>query len=674
MAIVGNFLYDGLIVNHASLRGRVILTNGLEEMRKYNPATGNWLPACLRPFRQDPVLAAGGAGNLNGAYVYRLVPYNENEDEEGEAYPLTAEDDAALQITVANQTVNINLAGLRIDSAEITGCRIYRTVAAGAWPALALVGVEDAPFGIFNDNVADGDLDFANEGLDILARVPEPKPYIIQHRERLFGWGDVPYSEGEVQLTNGNAIIVPAAGAIWGFHLEGKEFHAEGDGRAYIVDEYDPATGNLLLTEQYDGVTRQTSYRICGDPDKLIWTEPNNEYQWPAANQRSVGGKESTKPTGLFSSRSGLVCPKDARIYRLLYTTRPNYEPAGSSRVSIVSHQMGGIAHRTWRSVNGRVIGAGKRGIIDVAGGAQLVSVDAEEWFTGEIDLEQTGTLQECFAVEYAPHQQYILFFRSKDNPWGAGCDKALVWHYLTGKLSWYRFLNAFLCGEVVKNTEGKDIIVLGDIWGYVWEFPYASTDGAAEGATVSGTVTEYETGIGSPGACVLTDENAAYPTYGLGLAGVPVYIPALDEYVIIAANTETELFLEECFSGQVTAGMTYHLGPIEFQYKTGWMDFGTIARVKYMPSAFLVHDRDEGSQVQFRPYIDFSDTPMELEDARTGQNERIVDLGDATREQKLNVGGAQFKHMAVEFYSFLPKNPISIWDLSFKCRAQEMS
>lgn len=677
MAIIGAFTFGNLIVNHAELRGRSVLTNGLEEMRKYNPATGNWLPAVLRPFRQNPVLAAGGAGNLNGAYTYRIVPYNINEDEDGEAFPVDGEEVAAFEIAVVNQSVNINLAGLRIDSPEITGVRIYRTVAAGEWPALALVGYEAAPLGVFNDNVADADLDFLNEGLDTLIQVPISKPFIIQHRERLFAWGDIPYSDGQAIVTNGNDVVQPVGGAVFGFWLENKEFHAEDDGQVYIIDEYDPVTGNITLTENYAGATRQTDYRICGDPDALIWTDPNDERRWAGANTRPVGGKEGTKPTGLFSSRSALICPKDRRIYGLYYTTRPNYWPAGDSRVSLFSEQHGGISHRTWRTIRGMPIGGTKDGILQVNdGGSQLVSEDAKDWFRDEIVLDANGTQQEAFAVEWAERGQYILFFRSVDNPWGVGCDKALVWHYLTGRLTWYRFLTAFMSGAVVKDTDGKNVVVLGDIWGYVWQFPWGNTDGAAEGATVSGIVDHYETGVGSPGVCVVVDEDAHFPTYGLGLAGVPIYIyegTGAGEWSIIAANTETELFLHECFATNLDSTSRYYLGPIEFQYKTGDMDFGTIARVKYAESAFVVHEREQSSRVHFRPYINLEETPTELVDERAEQDYGDIDLS-AAYEQKVHLGGLQFKHLAVEFYSFLPKNPVSIFDLSFKLRAQDMS
>jgi hypothetical protein len=155
MAVIGAFLFTNRIVNHAELRGRSLLTNGLEEVRKYNPATGNWLPACLRPIRQAPAFAPVAGGLLTGDYTYRIVPYNVNEDEEGEAFPVDGAPNVAYQVNgLVNQSVNINLAALRIDSPETTAIRIYRTTALTVWPALALVGEVALPAGVFNDNTA----------------------------------------------------------------------------------------------------------------------------------------------------------------------------------------------------------------------------------------------------------------------------------------------------------------------------------------------------------------------------------------------------------------------------------------------------------------------------------------------------------------------------------------
>jgi len=670
LPVIGAMPFPNLPVNHAEIRGRSIITDGLSEVRKYNPATGAWLPCVLRPFRQNVALVAGGAGVLNGDYVYRIVPYNINEDEEGEAFPHD-EDVPAFAISVVNQSVNINLAALVADSPEITHVRIYRTTAAGVWPVMALVAEVALPAGVYNDNFADDDLDFENEGLDVFTHVPCPKPFIVQHRERLFMWGDIPYDSGQAGVTNGSTQVTPQAGAIFGFHLITKEFHAQGDGKSYLINGYDPTTGNLILAENYLGVTRNTDYRICGDPDALIWTEENNEHQWAPANTRPVGGKEGAKPTGLFSSRSALICPKDDRIYELYYTTRPNFPPAGDSRVGLLTEQFGGLAHRSWKNIKGAAIGASKHGIIQAGGG--LLSGDAQDWFEANLALDGNGTQQTCFAVDWVQRNQYLLFFKSTEAV--MGCDKALVWHYDSGKLTWYKFLTEFLCGEIVKDTDGTDFIALGDVNGYVWQFPYGDIDGGYAGATLSGTVTSYLAGIASPGICALVDDNAHFPTTGLGLAGVPVYIydgTGSGQWAIIISNTETQL-LVECFGVDLDTTSRYYIGPIEFWYKTGWMDLATIARVKYAEALFLVHDVDE-SDVELRPYINFEATPHDLVDERTNEDFGLVDLSVSTGEQKIPLGGLQFKHLALEWYSFKPNNPISLFDMALMARPQDPS
>ena len=490
MAVIAALEFGDLPVNHAELNGRSILTNGLEPVRKYNPATGNWLPVCLRPFRQDVVLAVGGAGLLNGDYVYRIVPYNINEDEDGEAFPLTGEDDAAFQIAgVVNQSVNINLAALRIDSPETTAVRIYRTVGGGTWPALALVGTVVPPFGVFNDNIDDDALDFTEEGLDIFSKVPVPKPYLCQHDDRIFMVGDIPYAVGEAIVTNGSPDIQPAAGAIWGFWLEGKEFHFVGDAATYIIDEYNPVTNVLTLTQAYEGATDQGAYRICGDPDSVIWCEPGNEWQWPLANNRPIGGKEADKSTGIMSDAGRLVIGKTRKIYQLTYSSgRPQYP---WSMVSLITDKFGVIAHRSMKHVGDIPTVQTKDGIAQIPGGsARVISQDALDWWRAEISLAGNGEQQFCFSVVWPQKQQYLAFIKSNDAQVGA--DKVLVWHYGTNRYTTYEFLTEFTCGELVKDSDGNDIIVLGDVNGFVWEFPFGDIDGAPANSTLIGNVDQY--------------------------------------------------------------------------------------------------------------------------------------------------------------------------------------
>ena len=671
MAVIAALEFGDLIVNHAELRGRSVLTNGLETVRKYNPATGNVLPVCLRPFRQNPVLAAGGAGNLNGDYVYRIVPYNINEDEEGEAFPITGEANAAFEINVVNQSVNINLAGLRVDSPEITHVRIYRTIDGGTWPALALVGEEILPFGVFNDNVADDDLQFEEEGLDTLARVPVPKPYLCQHDDRIFMVGDIPYSVGEAIVTNGNDVITPAAGAVWGFWLEGKEFHFEGDARAYIIDEYDPVAGTLTLTEDYGGATDQGNYRICGDPDAAIWCEPGKEWQWPAANTRPIGGKEADKASGIMSDAGRLVIGKSGKIYQLTYSSGQPAVPY--SHVSLITDQFGVTSHRSMQHVGDVPTVQTKEGIAQILGGsARVVSHDATEWWKAELLLSGNGEQQFCFSVIWPEKQQYLAFIKSTEAQVGA--DKALVWHYATNRFTTYEFLTEFTTGELVKDADGEDIIVLGDVNGFVWEFPFGDIDGAPVNSTLIGTVDSYLTGLGSPGYCALYDADAMFPTSGLGLAGVAVYIVSgtgAGQSVVIIDNTGDTLFIE-CFDIAPDETSVYYIGPISALYRTGWEDFGTLAQTKRVTEAFTAFRREEASDLRFRIYENFNETAPNMVDERTGVDSGLINLTIEESRFRVKTGGIEGQHLAWEVEDGKPNNPFSLYDVALRLNFKE--
>ena len=673
--VIGALTFGDLIVNHAELRGRAVLTNGLEPVRKYNPATGNFLPVCLRPFRQDIVLAAGGAGLLNGDYVYRVVPYNINEDEEGEAFPITGEVNAAFEIAgIVNQSVNINLAALRIDSPEITHVRIYRTVDGGTWPALARVGEVIAPFGVFNDNTADADLAFEEEGLDTLARVPIPKPYLCQHDDRIFMVGDIPYSVGEAIVTNGNDVIQPAAGAVWGFWLEGKEFHFTGDARTYIIDEYDPVTGNLTLTQDYDGVTDTGTYRICGDPDAAIWSEPGNEWQWPAANTRPIGGKEADKASGIMSDAGRLIIGKSGKIYQMTYSSGQPAIPY--SHVSLLTDQFGVTAHRGMRHTGDVPTVQTKEGIAQVLGGtARVISHDATEWWKAELLLAGNGEQQFCFSVVWPAKQQYLAFIKSTDAQ--IGSDKVLVWHYATNRFTTYEFLTEFVCGELVKGADGEDIIVLGDVNGFVWEFPFGDIDGAPVNSTLIGNVDEYLTGIGSPDYCAIIDYDAQFPTSGLGLAGVPLFIyegTGAGQSTIIVGNTEDTLFFE-CFAIALDATSRYYIGPISAIYRTGWEDFGTLAQTKRVTEAFTAFRREAASDLRFQVYKNFiltgDDVPSFIDEA-SGEDYGLIDLTEEESRYRVPVAGVNGQHLAWEISDPKPNNPFSLYDVALRLNFKE--
>ncbi len=673
MALIGSFTFADLVVQHAELNGVSVLTNGLEAMRKFNPVTGSLLPLVLRPFRGSVALTDLGAGNLSaGVYTYRVVPYNINEDEEGQPFPDDS-DVAAFQITLtAGRRVRINRAGLSRDDTEVTHWRIYRTIADGVWPVMFRVATVPWATTTYNDNTADPGEDddaFISEGLDYLIQVPTPKPFLCQHGDRIFGIGDVPYSTGQAGVTNGSRYVTPVGAAVWGFHLERKELHVGTDSRAYIIESWDPDNNRLVLEEEYAGTTDAAAdYRICGAAHEMIWCEPDREDQWPGANVRSVGGKEADKPAGIVSDNGRLVVAKSRKLYEV--TSSGELWAYPYSRVALLTSEHGGISHRTAAYINEVLTVASKRGIVQIGGeSAVLVSQAAQEWFEENLALDADGTQQMAFAVHYAARRQYMLFIKSADAT--LGCDKALVWQYDTRKFTTFEFLTEFTCGAVVKNSDGEDVVVLGDVNGYVWEYPFGDTDGAPAGSTLTGTVDVFVPG--SP--CALLDDDAQFPTSGLGLAGIPVYIyegTGAGQSAVISTNTETALFFNDCFDVELDATSKYHIGPILAEYRTGWMDFGSIGRIKKAVFARLAFEQ-EPSTVRLNIFKDFNDAePVDLVDERTSEDKGVVDLDKDNGVERVGLGSIDAYHLAWGLEDDKPNNPVRLYDLGLDIEVKE--
>jgi hypothetical protein len=673
MAVIGAFNFPNLLVNHAEMNGRSALTNGLEAVLKYNPVTRHVLPLVLRPFRQNLALAPGAAGVLDGDYEYRVVPYNENEDEEGPCYPYD-EEVAAYRVTANSQRVTVSRAALRRDSTEITHWRIYRTVAGGSWPTMARVATVAWASATYSDNVDDAALDFINQGINIFIQVPPPKPFICLHNNRLFMWGDIPYEEGTALVTNASKTVVPAAGAVFGFHLEGKEFHSGTDGRAYIIDEYNPTTGNLTLVDAYGGTTGTRVYRICGDADTLIWSEPFFENQWPAVNNLPIAKKENDKPAGLVGSGSSLYLPKSEKTYILFYNNNPALP---YSNVAILSDEVGCISHRGIRLVGGAPVWPSKKGIVRATQqGVSLMSRDAlGSWFEDNTLLGAEGTQQMCCAEVLPERGEYICFFPSLQAR--VGCDRAVIWQYQDNKFTTFSFLTEFSCAQRVRKADGRTVVVLGDVNGYLWEYPYGDSDGPPAAGTVAGAVSQY--GCGSPP--FLFDADAQFPTSGLGLAGMAVYIyegVGQGQTAIIAGNTVDTLFLETCFIVTPDATSRYYIGAIVARYKTGWQDFGSIDRAKLMRYAHLVFEKQD-SDVRFNIYGDFSAVPADLTDTNprlpvaSRQDEGLVNMAGDDQDaenprgrKRIKLGGVRRTHLAWEVFDDKPRNPWSLYDMAF--------
>jgi hypothetical protein len=142
------------------------------------------------------------------------------------------------------------------------------------------------------------------------------------------------------------------------------------------------------------------------------------------------------------------------------------------------------------------------------------------------------------------------------------------------------------------------------------------------------------------------------------------------------AAVAQKDFFPGESPAHEVTLSTAYYIGAIVAKYRTGWMDFGTIARIKRVMYGELVYEQSD-SILNFRMYGDFSDVPADLRDTnpRTPVTQRvdhgIIDMSGDDEDSahprgrtRVPLGGIRRTHVAWELYDERPRNPWTLYDV----------
>lgn len=111
-------------------------------------ATGRYLPAVASPPGSTMLAAEDGAGNLNGAYKWKVTFVDKNGVESG---------GNATETTLTVTSKKVDLTVIPTGSTHIAYRKIYRTVAAGSVYKLVTT-ITDNSTTVYEDNIADGSL------------------------------------------------------------------------------------------------------------------------------------------------------------------------------------------------------------------------------------------------------------------------------------------------------------------------------------------------------------------------------------------------------------------------------------------------------------------------------------------------------------------------------------
>ena len=697
--------------------GVLVITNGSTIPQKFNPVentvedAGIPTPFCDEvPSTQVNDAAASPEGGLSlGTYIYRYTFRNCCTGKESDPNP----DDIEVDTSGANPAASVTLSfsGVRIPGDEqICEICIYRTLVGGDFPILAKVGCFDVnTASSFVDTVADSQLDFVADGLSLLNGPMPCVPVVVEYRNRVFGFGDIPELSplGTVSAVNGSDIITGDGDVVWTRCLEGKYIQLEGDCRFYEIDKVlppvagtSPAIGRLKLVEEYEGDDNSdSSYVICGRPNRLYGSEPVEPECWPAANFLDIEPGDGDRLIGGASNFDSLVICKRRKTYVLRFRENPFTEVIVPTRIS---SDIGAIGPRTFAQVASGTVWLSDRGIAIYDGRSVQHLPESDrmnDLFTDPsnpryVRRDSNGRVIEAVGVFYPKKEQYLLLLPTVQTD--RGCNLMVVWDSSLGNITIYEFCQEFLSMVVAKDSNGDQRVYLGDTNGFVWIFDVGDTDGVGfpnATGTVRGTITSA--GVDDVGASFLDDSTASFLVGGLpglaGLSGVAGLTPSFDgddlglagaciairppgaalddpwDIRTVYAATSTRVYVTPPWGGDVPVeGSEYMIGAIDFTAEFKPTNFGTDDFQKRDWKQVLTFEPETKAtslRVELKPdlsSIDDEELTVVNADGETGDG-RTFDLSTQTGRFQRPVGRRIYSFEQVVFRNFAPDEPVRI-------------
>lgn len=561
-----------------SADGVVLIANGVERVVRWDPYDTVAVDAGVTAPATAATLAGSGTGSISGnyvAYVRFVDKYGNYSDLSPVSAGATVSGVSAIDYTnvpvpaeakVVGRQVLRNTDGQQrtfyvdVDTTDVASTSLSSTRTDAQLAAQEAVPLLDS----------DGDL-FANRhGLP-----PDHKPLIAFHLTRMWAAGEVSYTEGSCEVTNGSSTVI-GRGTEWTEEMAGRQFHVAGATQAYEVDEVDEAAQTLTLTEAYgDATDAFAAYAIRPYPAEqnlIYFSEPGLPESWPAVNALELP-EDGDRVTGLMPKDSFLYVLKSRRIYRVTAQS----DPSDDAYVFLTCNR-GCVNDRCWVVADEVAYLLDEGGVyaFDGSDSPRNVSTPIQTFFrpTGPGD-RINWRAQRFFHASHSPGEECVRFFVTLRG--GYLPRHALCYAYRLDKWWLEEYparVGASCLGRLGRPTGGwqlgTETPLLGSAGARVLALTGDALDGVpAAAGTLAGAVT-------SAGVCSLTDARAAFGT----LAGTPVAVASgrgRGQVRVVVSNTATRLSLDRPWAVRPDATSTYQLGGVRYAYRS--------ARLRYAPA-----------------------------------------------------------------------------------------
>ncbi len=650
--------------NSIQAGGVLALFNGLERCKKYEPESKTVKLFGLVNPQTDCTLAAGTGGSLEaGDYVVTFIEVD-NRASQGDGLlsgpPVDSEGQTITVAAGGTITVNLPQAFYNEDANERW---IYLSLPGGSWPTLGRVGTVAEGTNTYSITGAT-EPDFDNYPLDQLRDMPPNKAYPMKMNRRLLLWGGEEKTT-VLTFTIGSTEAVFLSGDALDYGSVGMVVYPDEEPRGYVIASFTEGSPySVTLQDAFVGSNATTptsniSCKICRPSGEIVWSEPADYENFPAANVRFVELSGSDPETGcaVVNGRGLLLTVQ--KTFALDFNQTP---ALGYGTVNELSTAIGCLSHRSIQDIGGVLLWLAEGGIVASQGGAPKYISDEVHSEFDEMVREPTGRCRNAFAVNWAREQKYLLFIPRLGDT--VGCSKCICVSYdaVPGepqfRFTVYTFHKEFTSGFVEQHTTTtaddtnyEGFPILGDKDGFVWSFGIGDADGPSSG-TVSGTVTSAAS---SPE--YLTDTAATFYTTGLGLQGMVVTVrrasDATEQHKLIGSNTSNTLYPDTEWDWVPTAGDTFWVGGIDAYYETPWSSLGGDYGTKKLHRIISTVARESSGTAEVDFYTDFATTPV----AFTNESNDLA-LDDTDGRVVTNMSGKKCHYVKFRWHNKKPDMP----------------
>jgi hypothetical protein len=436
---------------------------------------------------------------------------------------------------------------------------------------------------------------------------PDDKPFISFYQNRLFGYGQVDYSEGNAQVTNGSATVTIIGGDLTS-SMADRLLYIDGADVYYTIDSVDTTAGTLTLSESYRGETNKwAAYTITPDPDRrhlLCYSEAGQFDSWRTNQNIVVASSDDIddEPTGLVSTQSFLFVLQRRHIYRLTYLEDPILDGG-----IFLSARRGCVNNRCWVTVDGFIYLLDDRGVyrFDGSDSVEDISPPIQDLFYFDRPEGERRINWDASRFFHASHDRndstirWFVAFSGSRYP-----RHALCFNYITPQ--WWIEEYPWPLGDSTLLKSANPIPIVASAAHRVFALGVGTLDHLSSDAGATLVQADFG-GIRS----VTIRTSYSMPA---SLVGVPIAVTSgrgKHQTRIITNVSGQQLFVDRPWSEKPDSTSWCKLGGIGYKWKSHWIRWAPseVQLTRRITSSF----RPVGSTtMDLRVYEDYSEDPAD--------------------------------------------------------------